>query len=207
MTPFLADMLELIETRLLRMRPEVRAQCDEVVANLKTLHDRCLTDKGYCTDPVPSKPRRADTALSELVATPYIYSEPMDSRLEEMNANPPIHRGKVDGKVVRAVHFEDGKDSPVSSHNEDADGTQYGSPVNHMIFNEHHWSESPAENDVPSRHESPSPDRQERAVGARVPPKPPQNPQMPDIGAMENERVDSHGRRRNWLRRVFCCPS
>lgn len=61
------DLLDLIELKLLRMRPEHRATCDEIVKDLQDIYTECLRSEEYCVSPVPgSKPRRVGTDCSEL---------------------------------------------------------------------------------------------------------------------------------------------
>lgn len=61
------DLLDLIELKLLRMRPEHRATCDEIVNDLQAIYTGCLHSEQYCVTPVSgSEPRRVDADDSEL---------------------------------------------------------------------------------------------------------------------------------------------
>ncbi|KAK3313292.1 kinase-like domain-containing protein, partial [Apodospora peruviana] len=64
-TRFFHEMLDYVEDHLLRMRPDMRAKCDDIVHKFTQMHDRCLIDESYCTAEIP-RPDRADTKLSEL---------------------------------------------------------------------------------------------------------------------------------------------
>jgi hypothetical protein len=78
-------VLELVEKKLLRMRPKERADCGQIVERLREINERCK-DNGYCIDPV-SKPQRAGTNLSELTATPLLSSLQENSRLQRTGTN------------------------------------------------------------------------------------------------------------------------
>ncbi|KAK3313300.1 kinase-like domain-containing protein, partial [Apodospora peruviana] len=65
-TDFVIDLLEFIETRLMRMGPEKRANCEEIVQKFTELNDMCKTDRAYCTSRVKTPPTRARTDLSLL---------------------------------------------------------------------------------------------------------------------------------------------
>jgi len=67
-TEFFLDVLELVEKKLLRMRPSERAECKEIVDKFQEFNSKCQ-DGWYCTKPI-SRPQRTPTTLSELMATP-----------------------------------------------------------------------------------------------------------------------------------------
>lgn len=55
------DLLELVQTRFLRVIPDERANCREAVNELERLHLLCMEESGYCAvvsgdDSVRSKP-------------------------------------------------------------------------------------------------------------------------------------------------------
>jgi hypothetical protein len=47
-SPFLFDMLKLIERNLLQIKPAKRLKCPDIVKKLKEIHDKCK-DPDYCT--------------------------------------------------------------------------------------------------------------------------------------------------------------
>jgi hypothetical protein len=66
-TQFFLDLLCFIENKLLRMDPNKRAKCDEIVDKFRELHTKCSENEKYCTER-KSTPTRTPTKLSELVA-------------------------------------------------------------------------------------------------------------------------------------------
>jgi hypothetical protein len=66
------DVLELVEKKLLRMRPNERAECKEIFDKFRDFHNRCQ-EEWYCTKPI-YRPQRTPSTLSELVASPIATS-------------------------------------------------------------------------------------------------------------------------------------
>jgi hypothetical protein len=83
-TQFLFDLLELVRLRLLRMRPDKRASCSDIVTHLKEIHGRCERDfyssTGYCTDPKKLELLMPPTELSELSYRSSSSPQPSGSR-------------------------------------------------------------------------------------------------------------------------------
>lgn len=103
-TDFFLDLLNLLETKLLRMRPNERANCEGIVEKLKEINARCKDDT-YCTERV-HKPQRAETNLSELMATPLAPSfQEVEKKEMPLITQPDIsttdaqypHLGKFNG--------------------------------------------------------------------------------------------------------------
>lgn len=67
-TMFFHDLLEFVHEKLLRMRPDMRATCDEIVAKFTEMRKRCEHDREYCTKIVPRSDRTA-TNNSELLSS------------------------------------------------------------------------------------------------------------------------------------------
>lgn len=70
-TELLMDALGFIEEKMLRMDPDKRATCKELVDEFRTIHEKALVDEKYCLQPVPGKPKRVNTDLSTL--SPFIF--------------------------------------------------------------------------------------------------------------------------------------
>ncbi|CAF3526170.1 unnamed protein product [Fusarium graminearum] len=60
------DLLEFVETDLLRMRPELRTRCSKVVHRLQGLFDKSCSNPDYCLTLARDLPVRKDTDLSRL---------------------------------------------------------------------------------------------------------------------------------------------
>jgi hypothetical protein len=60
------DLLELIETDLLRMHPGLRKKCDQVVQQLGRLFDNSCRNRNYCLKLTRDPPVRKDSDLSRL---------------------------------------------------------------------------------------------------------------------------------------------
>ncbi|PTD10171.1 hypothetical protein FCULG_00007544 [Fusarium culmorum] len=60
------DLLEFVETDLLRMRPELRTRCFKVVHKLQGLFDKSCSNPNYCLTLTRDPPVRKDTDLSRL---------------------------------------------------------------------------------------------------------------------------------------------
>ncbi|KAM7220297.1 Protein kinase-like domain containing protein, partial [Rhypophila decipiens] len=67
-TRFFHDLLEFVHDKLLRMRPDMRAMCDEIVAKLGEMRQKCEADEEYCTRIVP-RSDRTGTNNSELLSS------------------------------------------------------------------------------------------------------------------------------------------
>ncbi len=77
-TEFFHDMLDFIEKKLLRMNPNARAKCSDIVKEFAAMRQRCQENEGYCTTPNPTQftgDVRTPTDLSELSANRQILSE------------------------------------------------------------------------------------------------------------------------------------
>jgi hypothetical protein len=99
------------------MNPDSRASCGEIVEFFRKLHAKCLENDDYCTQPI-SKPRRASTDLSELMATPPTPSSRDEMRNHsDMTQMKPRLRDKAQRKVLRSpghtgnIHRARGKTS------------------------------------------------------------------------------------------------
>lgn len=71
---FIMDLLDYVEDHILRMRPEQRVNCDNVVEKLQELHRRCVVDAQYCTKPQQCIREKRMTGLSELAPSPTFIS-------------------------------------------------------------------------------------------------------------------------------------
>jgi serine/threonine protein kinase len=71
---FILDLLDYIEDRILRMRPEQRADCDSVVEKLEGIYRRCSVDAQYCTERRQCIREKRMTGLSELAPSPKFVS-------------------------------------------------------------------------------------------------------------------------------------
>ena len=67
--PFFDELIEYIDKKLLRMRPDERATCDEIVAKFTDMHEKCLQDENYCTEIVCNTIDRTGTHNSTLDAS------------------------------------------------------------------------------------------------------------------------------------------
>lgn len=67
----LVDVLDFIEQKMLRMRPEKRATCKEVVQKFREIRERASVEENYCLQPVPGHPKRVKTDLSTL--SPHVF--------------------------------------------------------------------------------------------------------------------------------------
>jgi hypothetical protein len=105
-TQFFLDVLELVEDRLLRMDPANRASCGEIVEAFRDFDRACSLDARYCTEPVYSKPRRASTDLSQLMATTSTFSREIkimpssehESRFKE------VRNSELTEQIGRSIH-------------------------------------------------------------------------------------------------------
>lgn len=91
---FMLDLLEFIETRLLRMGPKNRAECDEVVEKFTELYQRCSVDRQYCTRKQKRPPTRSRTDLSLLNPAPLDLTPKMDNRINKSSL--PLYTGRVE---------------------------------------------------------------------------------------------------------------
>lgn len=62
----LIDVLDFIEQKMLRMSPEKRATCKEVVDKFRVINERASVDESYCLQAVSCHPKRINTDLSTL---------------------------------------------------------------------------------------------------------------------------------------------
>jgi hypothetical protein len=79
---YMLDFLDFIEKKLLRMDPNKRAGCDEVVAKFTELHRKCVEKPKYCTERLNVAPVRARTDLSTLCASALDFSPEMDKQIK-----------------------------------------------------------------------------------------------------------------------------
>jgi hypothetical protein len=103
---FLADLLEFVEKRMLRMGPKKRAGCDEIVHKFADLHRMCSEDLDYCTKRLQVPPHRAATDLSVLKASALDFSPEMDKRIKR--AGLPEHTGPLEHDYHTPDAEEDG---------------------------------------------------------------------------------------------------
>ena len=96
------DVLELVEKKLLRMRPSERAECKEIVNKFQEFNSRCQ-DGWYCTKPI-SRPQRTPTTLSELMATPIATCFHETKKINEMS---PVNRTK--STIQQKMHSTSGR--------------------------------------------------------------------------------------------------
>lgn len=83
------DLLQFIETRLLRINSENRAKCDETVEKLSELHDAC-SDSQYCLKRLKKIPLRSTTNSSLLTPVALELSPETERKI---NRNPlPVFR-------------------------------------------------------------------------------------------------------------------
>ncbi|KAH7380993.1 kinase-like domain-containing protein [Cadophora sp. MPI-SDFR-AT-0126] len=115
-TRFVVGVLELVESRLLRMDPTNRTSCDGVVAEFREFDARCSSIRGYCTDPFqPKITERKSTDLSELASEPLIANKfdaasrgakqqivsDMIIRHNSLTTSPRKVRFEVEGSAIR----------------------------------------------------------------------------------------------------------
>lgn len=67
----LIDVLDFIEQKMLRMSPEKRATCKEVVDKFRVINERASVDESYCLQAVLCHPKRINTDLSTL--SPHVF--------------------------------------------------------------------------------------------------------------------------------------
>lgn len=67
----LIDVLDFIEQKMLRMSPEKRATCKEVVDKFRGIYERALIDENYCLQAIACHPKRINTDLSTL--SPHVF--------------------------------------------------------------------------------------------------------------------------------------
>jgi hypothetical protein len=87
---FMLDLLDFIETRLLRMGPTNRAECEEIVKKFAELYHRCSVDRQYCTTKLKRAPTRSRTDLSLLSPAPLDLTPKMENRIK---SSLPIYTG------------------------------------------------------------------------------------------------------------------
>lgn len=85
---FIHDLLRFIQRRLLRMNPQNRAGCDEIVAKFEELHNLCREDPDYCVGRVKGPPERSRTDSSLLVD-----AELTPEQSEKLMASLGMHGG------------------------------------------------------------------------------------------------------------------
>jgi hypothetical protein len=88
------DLLEFIETKMLRLTPKKRSECQEIVDKFSELHKICLADPNYCTKRLKKPPNRAGTNLSLLQASALDLSPAMDKLINRTIL--PEHTGPLE---------------------------------------------------------------------------------------------------------------
>ncbi|KAF5257558.1 hypothetical protein FOXYS1_11910 [Fusarium oxysporum] len=63
---FIIDLVEFLETGLLRMHPEIRKKCCDTVEKLRGFYDKCIRNPDYCLKTTNKPPSRTNTDLSHL---------------------------------------------------------------------------------------------------------------------------------------------
>jgi WD domain, G-beta repeat len=86
-TDIILDLLDFIETDLLRMDPDNRAKISDIVAKVRTFHHQCEADIRYCTNRMKPVTTRVRTDLSELKASVPSYSPEMQEQLRQIVVN------------------------------------------------------------------------------------------------------------------------
>lgn len=86
-TDIILDLLDFIETDLLRMDPNNRAKISDIVAKVRTFHQQCEADISYCTNRMKPVTTRVQTDLSELEASVPSFSLEMQERLRQTVVN------------------------------------------------------------------------------------------------------------------------
>jgi hypothetical protein len=91
---FILDLLTFIKDKLLRIAPNNRAKCCEIVEKFEELNNNCVTDQGYCMKRLKKTPERTGTALSELTAAALCLSAQQTNRIQRNHL--PEHLGPVE---------------------------------------------------------------------------------------------------------------
>lgn len=91
---FIADFLQFIKERLLRMDPNKRAHCEEIVCKFTEFHQWCVDDEEYSLKRVSRPPRRTSTSLSELTAEKLKLSQAQNDAIRKNRL--PEHTGPVE---------------------------------------------------------------------------------------------------------------
>lgn len=78
---------------MLRMDPDKRATCADVVQKFKDIYAQSLRDQSYCVDPAPIKPKRVTSDLSML--SPYVCDS-----LEGSHETLPRTAGQTDDNIA-----------------------------------------------------------------------------------------------------------
>lgn len=95
-TDFVLDVLQLIQSSMLRMAPAKRAGCDAIVRQLEAITQCCDQDAGYCTQQSIRPISKTSSDLSEIV--PVTYSDTKKAELANIDAcNPQAFVLHVDG--------------------------------------------------------------------------------------------------------------
>jgi serine/threonine protein kinase len=98
-TDFVLDVLQLIQSSMLRMAPAKRAGCDDIVRQLEAIARRCDQDAGYCIQRSIRPIRKTSSDLSEIV--PVTYSDKMKVELASIDAcNPQASVPKGDERSL-----------------------------------------------------------------------------------------------------------
>jgi serine/threonine protein kinase len=86
-TDFVLDVLQLIQSSMLRMAPAKRAGCDAILRQLEEIAQCCDQDAGYCTQRSIRPISKTSSDLSEIV--PVTYSDTKKAELANIDACNP----------------------------------------------------------------------------------------------------------------------
>ncbi|CZR58460.1 uncharacterized protein PAC_08352 [Phialocephala subalpina] len=138
---YLLDLLDFIETRLLRVSPRNRADCIEVVERFEQLHRECTEDQKYCTRRERVTPLTRSGSDLSVLSPMSDLSDAIQSQLHRISL--PEHTGPLEiasessfslglfnlAEEDMPVHYKPGwsvdtsrrSTSPVASSSNDAD--------------------------------------------------------------------------------------
>ena len=101
-TDFVLDLLQLIQSGMLRMAPSKRAGCDAIVRQLKEIAQCCDQDDGYCTQRSIRPISKTSSDLSEVVSV--TYSDNMKAEIASVTAfNPQAFILQVDAPSLTGL--------------------------------------------------------------------------------------------------------
>jgi hypothetical protein len=109
---FILDLLTFIKDKLLRITPNKRAKCKEIVEKFEELHKECVKDRDYCMKLMKMTPNRTGTALSELTAGALHLSDKQNNRIHRHSLVE--HSGPVedDSPLNESLDASDLDDEP-----------------------------------------------------------------------------------------------
>lgn len=79
---FMVDLLTFIKDRLLRVSPENRTKCEEIVGKFEQFYKDCTSDPDYYTKRKKKIPERTGTALSELTESALHISQEREDKIQ-----------------------------------------------------------------------------------------------------------------------------